>query len=55
VDAALTGLDLGEFATVPSLPDIADWDAFEASRRKLMPHLSHAHSAARYQVKPGRS
>jgi short-subunit dehydrogenase len=53
VDAALTGLDLGEFATIPSLPDIADWDAFEAARRKLMPHLSHAHPAARYRARPG--
>ena len=53
VDAALTGLDLGEFATIPSLPDIADWDAFEAARRKLMPHLSHAHPAARYRPRPG--
>src|SRR5712671_347447 len=53
VDAALTGLDLGEFATIPSLPDIADWDAFEAARRKLMPHLSHAHPAARYRARAG--
>src|SRR2546422_1486936 len=49
---ALTGLDLGEFATIPSLPDIADWDAFEAARRKLMPHLSRAHPAARYRARP---
>src|SRR5258705_2338130 len=55
VDAALTGLDLGEFATIPSLPDIADWDAMEAARRKLMPHLSHAHPAARYRARPGSS
>jgi uncharacterized protein len=48
VDAALSGLDLGEFATIPSLPDIADWDAFEAARQKLLPNLSYAHPAARY-------
>jgi short-subunit dehydrogenase len=47
VDAALAGLDLGEFATIPSLPDMADWDAFEAARQKLLPNLSHAHPAAR--------
>src|SRR5260370_6681344 len=51
-DAALTGLDLGEFATIPSLPDIAHWDAVEAGRRKPMPHLSPAHAAARYRTRP---
>jgi short-subunit dehydrogenase len=49
VDAALAGLELGEFATIPSLPDIADWDAFEAARRKLFPNLSLARPAARYR------
>jgi short-subunit dehydrogenase len=49
VDAALAGLDLGEFATIPSLPEIADWDAFEAARQKLLPNLSNAHPAARYR------
>jgi short-subunit dehydrogenase len=52
VDAALTGLDLGEFATFPSLPDIADWDAFEAARQKLLPNLSRTHAAARYREQP---
>ena len=52
VDAALAGLDLGEFATIPSLPDIADWDSFEAARQRLLPNLSHAHSAARYRKRP---
>ena len=50
VDAALSGLDRGEFATVPSLPDLADWDAFEGARQALMPNLSHAEPAARYRV-----
>lgn len=52
VDAALSGLDLGEFATIPSLPDIGDWDTFEAVRQKLLPNLSHAHPAARYRTRP---
>jgi len=52
VDAALAGLDLGEFATTPSLPDIADWDAFEAARQRLIPNLSRAHPAARYRAPP---
>ena len=28
VDAALAGLDLGEAVTIPSLPDLADWERF---------------------------
>jgi short-subunit dehydrogenase len=27
VDAAIDGLDQGELVTIPSLPDIADWEA----------------------------
>ena len=53
VDAALSGLDQVEFATVPSLPDPADWDAYEASRRALLPGLSRATPASRYGVIPG--
>jgi hypothetical protein len=50
VDAALTGLDQGEVMTVPSLPDAADWEAFETARNVLLPNLSHAKPAARYHV-----
>ena len=52
VDAALAGLDQGEFATVPSLPDAADWDAFESARLALRPGLSLATPASRYGVVP---
>lgn len=48
VDAALAGLDMGEFVTIPSLPDIADLQAYEAARQKLMPNLSRQLPAARY-------
>ncbi len=48
VDAALAGLDGGEFATVPSLPDQADWAAFEAARLALRPGLSRTAPANRY-------
>jgi short-subunit dehydrogenase len=51
VDAALAGLDLGEFATAPSLPDAADWEAFEAARAALGPNLSRSQPAARYGVR----
>jgi short-subunit dehydrogenase len=50
VDAALAGLDQGEFATVPALPNLADWDAFEAARLALAPNLSKAVPAARYRA-----
>lgn len=50
VDAALAGFDLGEIVTIPSLPDVADWDAYEAARQKLMPNLSLSRPAARYRV-----
>ena len=48
VDAALAGLDMGEFVTVPSLPDIAAWNAYEAARQALGPGLSRDKPAARY-------
>src|SRR5262249_43197186 len=50
VDAALTGLDRGEVFTIPSLPDIADWDAYEAAREKLIPKLSLSSPAPRYRI-----
>jgi short-subunit dehydrogenase len=48
VDAALAGLDNGELVTVPSLPDMADWEAFNAARLRLGPNLSRSKAAARY-------
>ena len=47
VDAALAGLDQGEFATLPSLPDVADWNAYEAARQALILNLSRVEPAAR--------
>jgi short-subunit dehydrogenase len=37
VDAALARLEQGEFVTIPALPDLGDWDAFEAARQVLGP------------------
>ena len=48
VDASLSGLVAGEFVTIPSLPDAADWTTYEAARQALMPNLSKVHPAARY-------
>ncbi|WEX90551.1 SDR family oxidoreductase [Sinorhizobium garamanticum] len=53
VDAALAGFDLGEHVTIPSLPDAADWEAYEAARQKLMPNLSLSVPAARYRALVG--
>jgi hypothetical protein len=50
VDAALAGLDQGEVATIPSLPDAADWNAFEVARAALGPNLSRSQPAARFGV-----
>ncbi|WP_186124818.1 SDR family NAD(P)-dependent oxidoreductase [Burkholderia gladioli] len=50
VDAALLGFDRGELITIPSLHDIAQWDAYEAARRNMAPHLSSKHPATRYLV-----
>jgi uncharacterized protein len=51
VDAALAGLDLGETVTIPSLPDMADWNAYEAARNVLVPGLSRALPAKRYSIR----
>jgi hypothetical protein len=51
VDAALAGLDQGEFATLPSLPEVADWNAFQSARAALGPNLSHSKPAVRYGVR----
>jgi len=50
VDAALAGFDQGELITIPSLPDVTDWEAYEAARENLIPKLSLSRPAARYRV-----
>lgn len=50
VDAALAGLDLGELVTIPSLPDVADWENLNAARLALRPNLSRNEPAPRYKV-----
>ncbi|AKF07694.1 Short-chain dehydrogenase [Sandaracinus amylolyticus] len=48
VDTALAALDQGEVVTIPALPDVAQWDAYERARVAMRPHLSLATPAARY-------
>jgi hypothetical protein len=55
VDAALAGLDRGEVVTIPSLPDVAQWDAYQAARHAMLPNLSRSVPAARYGVAGGGS
>jgi short-subunit dehydrogenase len=50
VDAALAGLDQKELITIPSLPNLADWQEFDAARLALGPNLSHQHAADRYRI-----
>jgi hypothetical protein len=50
VDASLAGLDRHELITIPSLPNIADWEKFEAARKALGPNLSRQKPAARYGI-----
>ncbi|WSQ06916.1 SDR family oxidoreductase [Streptomyces sp. NBC_01231] len=49
VDAALAGLDAGEPVTIPSLPQISDWESFEKARQALVPNLSQRAPADRYR------
>jgi short-subunit dehydrogenase len=51
VDAALAGLDQGEIVTIPSLPDKAEWDGFDAARRAMSGKLSSTVPARRYNIR----
>ncbi len=50
VDAALAGLDQGELVTIPSLPEVADWQAYNDARLKFGPNLSRNRPASRYKL-----
>jgi short-subunit dehydrogenase len=50
VDAALAGLDQSEVVTIPSLPDKAEWDSYEAARRAMSGKISSSIPASRYKV-----
>ncbi|RDJ13929.1 SDR family NAD(P)-dependent oxidoreductase [Rhizobium grahamii] len=50
VDAALVGLDRGEFVTIPSLQDGGLFDAYEAARQSMVGKLSNAMPAGRYRT-----
>ncbi len=48
VDTALTGFDRHELVTIPSLHAGEAWEAYEAARRAMAPHLSSSIPASRY-------
>ena len=50
VDAALVGLDQKELITIPSLPTLDNWNAFEAAREAMRGGLSTVKPAARYRI-----
>ncbi|WP_019832049.1 SDR family NAD(P)-dependent oxidoreductase [Sphingomonas sp. PR090111-T3T-6A] len=50
VDAALVGLDSGEFATIPSLQDGGLFDTYEAARQAMFGKLSTTTPAPRYRA-----
>jgi short-subunit dehydrogenase len=50
VDASLAGLDQHELITIPALPDLSDWEKYEAARKALGPNLSRQKPAARYGI-----
>jgi len=50
VDAALVGFDRRETITLPLLPDTAQWDAYDAARKAMLPHFSGVRPAERYRV-----
>jgi uncharacterized protein len=49
VDAALIGFDRREPITIPTLPDINQWQSFEAARQAMIPNFRQEHPAARYR------
>jgi hypothetical protein len=50
VDAALVGFDRREQITIPPLPDDAQWNAFDAARKAMLPNFRQTHAASRYRA-----
>ncbi|AMP15754.1 SDR family NAD(P)-dependent oxidoreductase [Collimonas pratensis] len=49
VDAALNGFDRKELVTIPPVPDVVAWEAFEQARGTLAQGFSNSKPAARYR------
>lgn len=50
VDAAMTGFDRREAVTIPPLPDVEQWNAFQAARQAMLSNTRQEHAAARYRT-----
>ena len=50
VDAAMVGFDRREAVTIPPLPDMEQWNAFQAARQAMLPNTRQEHAAARYRT-----
>lgn len=50
VDAALVGFDRRESVTIPPLPDAAQWESFDASRKAMLPGFIQSRAAERYRT-----
>jgi uncharacterized protein len=50
VDAALVGYDRRELVTIPSLPDVGQWETFNAARQAMLPNFANEHAATRYRA-----
>ena len=49
VAASLRALEMGEPVCIPSLPDIADWEAYVAAEKALVANVSRDRVAERYR------
>ena len=50
VDAALVGFDRREPVTIPPLPEVEQWNAYQAARQAMLPNTRQVHAAARYRT-----
>jgi short-subunit dehydrogenase len=50
VDAALIGFDRKELVTIPPVPDVAAWEAFEQARSVLASGFGNSEPAPRYRA-----
>jgi hypothetical protein len=50
VGAAPVWFDRREAVTLPPLPDVKQWEAFDAARQAILPSFANARAAARYSI-----
>ena len=50
VNAALVGFDRRETVTIPPLPDVEQWNAYQSARQAMLPNTSQNHAAERYRT-----